>query len=143
MLQIIKIKHNSILFEQVRLIRDEVFIEEQKVPVDIEYEFEEESSHYLAFFEDEAIATARYRLTEEGVKLERFATLEEFRNKGIGAAILNKILHDIRKKDKLIYLNAQEFAVPFYEKHGFLVVGDMFMEANIKHFRMELDKTKE
>ena len=81
MLQIIKIKHNSILFEQVRLIRDEVFIEEQKVPVDIEYEFEEESSHYLAFFEDEAIATARYRLTEEGVKLERFATFEEFRNK--------------------------------------------------------------
>ena len=143
MIQIIAIKYDSILFDQVRLIREEVFIEEQKVPEEIEYEFEEESNHYLAFFEEEAIATARYRETEEGIKLERFATLEEFRNKGIGAAILNKILHDIRKEKKLIYLNAQEFAVPFYQKHGFEVAGEMFMEANIKHYRMELVKTKE
>ncbi|MBL6963734.1 MAG: GNAT family N-acetyltransferase [Bacteroidetes bacterium] len=143
MIQIFAISYDNILFEQVRQIREEVFVEEQNVPLEIEYEFEEESIHYLAFYEDEAIATARYRKTEEGIKLERFATLEEYRNKGIGAAILNKMLHDIRKENKMVYLNAQEVAVKFYEKHGFEVVGEMFMEAGIKHFRMELVKTKD
>jgi predicted GNAT family N-acyltransferase len=138
MLSILKIKHNSILFDEVRLIREEVFILGQNVPEELEYENEEEAHHYLAFYDDEAIATARYRKTSEGFKLERFATLEEYRGKGVGAALLNQILHDLRKETATIYLNSQAAAVDFYKKHGFEVVGDMFMEANIKHYRMEL-----
>ncbi|MBE9481624.1 MAG: GNAT family N-acetyltransferase, partial [Bacteroidetes bacterium] len=66
-------------------IREKVFVIEQKVNPDLEYdEFEDNAQHYLVYLEKKPVATARRRKTEKGIKLERFAILKDYRNKGMG-----------------------------------------------------------
>ncbi|EIM74571.1 N-acetyltransferase GCN5 [Nitritalea halalkaliphila LW7] len=68
-------------------IREKVFVIEQEVAPEEEYDaFEDSSRHFLALLEGKAIGTARWRKTENGVKLERFAVLREARNAGAGSA---------------------------------------------------------
>jgi predicted GNAT family N-acyltransferase len=133
-------KFNSVLnpgLEKIALdIRTEVFVKGQHVDPALEYEFEEESNHYLLFAGDKALSTARWRETPKGIKLERFATLPDFRNKGFGSIILKEILSDIIPLKKTIYLHSQDKAVRFYERHGFEISGDLFIEAYIRHYPM-------
>lgn len=118
-------------------IRRKVFIEEQNVPEEIEAdEHDEHSHHYLITTNNISIATARWRNTEKGIKLERFAVLSTYRNKGYGQLILNEILNDIVPLKKTIYLHSQDTAVNFYLKNNFVIEGEAFYEANIKHFKM-------
>lgn len=124
-------------------IRYNVFVEGQGVPATLENDFHDrtDARHYLARAEDGApTGAARWRETENGVKLERFAVLEGFRNQQIGAALLHAVLTDVRAElpDTGVYLNAQLRAVPFYERHGFRKEGEQFEEAGIQHFRMVL-----
>ena len=100
-----------------------------------------DARHYLARLGDSTPAgAARWRETENGVKLERFAVLANFRNQEVGAALLHAVLVDVRAElpDADVYLNAQIRAVPFYERHGFRKEGEMFEEANIQHYKMVL-----
>jgi len=119
-------------------IRQKVFVEEQNVDPLLEYdEFEKSSRHFLAFVDDMPAGTARWRQTKNGIKLERFAVMQEFRGVGVGSALLRKVLDDIAElKDKVIYLHAQNQVIPFYEKYGFIIKGDEFEEANILHHKM-------
>ena len=118
-------------------IRRKVFVVEQEVEEREEYdEFEPTSIHYLVFVDDTAVGTARWRVTENGIKLERFAVLKEYRNAGAGKAVLLNVLKDVIPLEKKIYLNAQVTAMKFYEREGFISEGDMFIECNIKHYRM-------
>ncbi len=120
-------------------IRQQVFVEEQKVDPSLEYdEFESVAVHYILYVEGEAAATARWRETDNGIKLERFATLQAHRNKGLGAILLRDIMDDILPMEKKIYLHSQLKAIPFYERHGFVKVGEQFTEAEIEHFTMAL-----
>lgn len=125
----------------IRQIRYQVFVEEQKVDVSEEYdEFEETSHHFLAYADDKPVGTARWRRTEKGFKLERFAVLEEYRGMNVGFEILKRILDEVIPKAaaafQAIYLHAQIQALPFYKKQGFEVYGPEFEEANIKHRAM-------
>ena len=124
------------LAELALSIRTRVFVIEQKVDPALEYEFEEESHHYLLFLDDKPVAAARWRETDEGIKLERFATLKEYRNQGLGARILKEIMNDILPLGVPIYLHSQLKAVPFYERRGFEKSGGIFWEANIPHYLM-------
>lgn len=117
-------------------VRDEVFIVEQEVDREEEFEFEEESTHYLLYDRDQPIATGRWRETEKGIKLERFAVLKKYRNQGWGGAVLQRILDDLKGRDEVLYLHAQLPAIPFYERYGFTKEGDEFIEAEIRHYRM-------
>ncbi len=118
-------------------IRQQVFVEEQKVDPSLEYdEFESVAVHYILYVEGEVVATARWRETDNGIKLERFATLQAHRNKGLGAILLRDIMDDILPLEKKIYLHSQLKAIPFYERHGFVKVGGQFTEAEIEHFEM-------
>ena len=122
-------------------IREKVFVEGQGVPATLENDIHDrtDARHYLARAADGTPAgAARWRETEHGVKLERFAVLEGFRNQEIGAALLHAVLADVAAElpDAAVYLNAQLRAVPFYERHGFRKEGEVFEEANIKHYRM-------
>jgi len=124
-------------------IREKVFVEDQGVPATLENDAHDrtDARHYLARTADGTPAgAARWRETENGVKLERFAVLEGFRNQEIGAALLYAVLADVQAElpDAEIYLNAQLRAVPFYERHGFRKEGELFEEANIQHYRMVL-----
>lgn len=125
------------LMDQAFKIREQVFIREQGVPEDLEKDSSDRDAvHYILFDEEKPIATARRRKTTNGIKLERFAVLSEYRNHGIGSKVLHFVLEDLKNEDTTIYLNSQEKAVPFYERYGFVKSGEPFMEAGIRHFLM-------
>ncbi|WP_310394962.1 GNAT family N-acetyltransferase [Hymenobacter sp.] len=124
-------------------IRERVFQEEQGVPAAKEHDEHDRrgARHYLARAADGTPAgAARWRETNHGVKLERFAVLADFRNQEIGAALLHAVLADVQAElpDAVVYLNAQLRAIPFYERHGFRKEGEMFEEADIQHYKMVL-----
>ena len=117
-------------------IRHKVFVIGQNCPEDLEYEFEEESTHFLLFEDEVPLATARHRKTEKGFKLERFAVLETARGKGYGMQVLLAILYDLKDKTEVKYMHAQQQVIPFYEKVGFEKTGSLFEEAGIMHYKM-------
>ncbi|WP_027002455.1 GNAT family N-acetyltransferase [Hugenholtzia roseola] len=123
-------------------IRRVVFVEEQGVAPSEEYdEYETEAQHYLAYSKGKAIGTARWRFTEKGIKLERFAVLRAYRTQGTGTALLKYMLTDILRRlgsGRYLYLHAQLSAMGLYDKFGFEAVGDMFEECKILHYKMEL-----
>lgn len=124
----------------VRDIRFQVFVVEQNVSEDEEYdEFEAVCNHFLATVNNEPAGTARWRKTENGFKLERFAVLAKFRSKGVGKALVEKVLSEVlplSAHQQKIYLHAQVQALPFYQKLGFLPYGETFIEAEIVHKAM-------
>lgn len=123
-------------YTQIEEIRHTVFIIEQKVPIDLEWdEFDKESTHILAYYDNKAVGTAR--LLPDG-HIGRMAVLQDYRNRNVGQSML-KYLLDIEKKDfnSKVLLSAQEHAVEFYKKYGFTVVSDVYLDAGIPHFDME------
>jgi predicted GNAT family N-acyltransferase len=128
--------------KQAFLIRQRVFVEEQKVAPEEEYdEFETSARHFLAYTSDgQACGTARWRYTDKGIKLERFAVLPEFRSKGVGQALVQAVVDDIstqpEAQGKMRYLHAQLTAVGLYERFGFKKKGDQFDECGILHYMM-------
>jgi len=129
--------YNSFRMEQANAIRSEVFIDEQLVDPEIEFEYEEESNYYLLILEDKPVATARWRETPKGIKLERFAMLKEYRNKGWGGKLMEVLLDDVIPLQKSIYLHSQVVAVNYYKRAGFVEKGEHFLEAEIDHVMME------
>ena len=141
MIEIIKFQFkNTELMKTAHNIRHEVFVIGQNCPEEIEWEFEKESTHFLVFDNKEAVATARHRETENGYKLERFAVLESKRGNGYGHIVLKAILEDLSNFNGNIYMHAQLDVIPFYEKMGFEKEGDLFIEANITHYKMSLKR---
>lgn len=140
-MQVLKITDQQAL-QQAFAIREKVFVLEQQVPKEEEYdEFEDTSRHFLAIDEQGMpCGTARWRFTDKGIKLERFAVLKECRGAGVGQALVAAVLEDVYQHpqagEKPIYLHAQLTAVPLYEKFGFNKKGEQFEECDILHYRM-------
>ncbi len=82
-----KVKNKEEL-EKVFAVRKTVFVDEQNCPPELEWENEEESTHFLAEINGEPCGACRWRKTEAGYKLERFAVLKAFRGKRIGQALV-------------------------------------------------------
>jgi predicted GNAT family N-acyltransferase len=117
-------------------IRRTVFVGEQNCPPELEYENEDVSTHFLATVNDVPAGACRWRKTDAGYKLERFAVLKEFRGKRIGQAMVTAVLADLPADAPYIYLNAQLDARSLYARFGFVAEGDQFEEAGIQHFKM-------
>ena len=126
--------------DKVFEIRTKVFVEEQNCPPELEWENEEVSHHFLATYLNQPAGACRWRATEKGYKLERFAVLPAFRGKGIAQKMISTILNDLPKEASYIYLHAQLDAMPLYQKFNFITEGDQFEEAGIQHFKMVLKK---
>lgn len=122
--------------EIVFAIRRKVFVEEQNCPPELEWEFEDESTHFMGTVNSLPAGAARWRKTEKGYKLERFAVLKEFRGYGMGKALVQAVLNNLPGDAHYIYLNAQLAAMGLYEKFGFVKEGPQFEEAGIQHFKM-------
>lgn len=122
--------------EKVFEIRRVVFVEEQNCPPELEWEHEEESTHFLATMDNNPCGACRWRATDHGYKLERFAVLKEYRGKRIGQGLVAAALSDLPEDAHYIYLNAQIEAMPLYAKFGFVAEGEQFEEAGIQHFKM-------
>lgn len=134
-LHVQKVIHSDDL-NKVFAIRKKVFVEEQNCPPDLEWEFEDESNHFLATVDGKPCGACRWRKTDKGYKLERFAVLKEFRGHGIGRALVAEVLANLPKDAEYIYLHAQLDAMRLYAKFGFVPEGNQFEEAGIQHFKM-------
>ncbi len=124
--------------EKVFAIRRQVFVVEQDCPPELEWEFEDESTHFLATVDGESAGAARWRKTDKGYKLERFAGLSEFRGLGVGQELVKAVIAHLPANADYIYLHAQIQAIGLYEKAGFKSTGPEFEEAGIRHYKMVL-----
>jgi predicted GNAT family N-acyltransferase len=119
----------------LRAVRDKVFIREQNVPTEIEWDGSDaDYTHVLITDGDQAVATGR--INGEG-RVGRMAVLAERRGEGIGAIVMEHIeLMASEMGLRAIHLNSQVSAIGFYERLGYTVVGEEFYEANIPHRKM-------
>jgi predicted GNAT family N-acyltransferase len=121
-------------------IRRRVFIEEQRVPEEIELDADDALAfHVLATVSGDAIGCGR--MLDHGdseVKIGRMAVLPQFRGTGIGRDILRFLMDRARARGlRKAVLHAQLSAEGFYLKEGFTPIGDVFDEAGIAHRKME------
>ena len=136
----IKIIETDDDYQSCLFIRKQVFIIGQNIPVEIELDDDKiDATYFLANLSGNPVGTARYRKTDFGIKLERFAVLENARNFGVGKALVLFIVNYL-KNEKKIYLNAQKSVIDFYAKLGFAPVGDQFYEASIPHKKLIYNK---
>lgn len=126
-------------YATLRAIRFAVFVDEQSVPKEIEMDDRDPVCIHLLAFDDDgaAVGTVRIDLEEHG-KIGRLAVLGTHRRTGIGSALM-LAAHDIAAARSLegVWCNAQTAAIVFYERLGYTVVGERFLEAGIVHVRME------
>lgn len=134
-----KIKVSPVIWQQkkqtLRSVRTQVFIEEQHVPVELEWDdADEDAFHFLGYFNQQPVACARLLPTGQ---IGRMAVLKPFRDKGIGKALLIGVIHYAEEKNiGPLFLHAQNQAIPFYKKMEFQVHGEEFMDAGIAHHEM-------
>jgi predicted GNAT family N-acyltransferase len=127
--------------EAARRVRRCVFIEEQAVPEDLEWdEYDATARHFCLWVGGEIVGTARLVIKEGGAgKIGRVAVLREHRGAGRGAALMRRVMADARALGcRELVLDAQVYVIPFYERLGFAAKGDEFLDAGIPHRRMRL-----
>ena len=116
-------------------IRYQVFVDEQKVPIELEIDDDDPlAAHVLCLVDDYPVGTGRILLDGH---IGRLAVLQAHRKQGYG----NKMLHHlelIAQENGLteVFLNAQVTAIPFYEKRGYTIISDVFDDAGISHQTM-------
>ena len=123
--------------EKLRAIRLAVFVIEQNIPEELEWdEFDASSVHALA--EDARGGPIGCgRLLPDG-HIGRMAVISDWRGHGVGAALLVALIERARARgDTRVLLNSQTHAMPFYARFGFVPVGAEYEEAGIPHWTME------
>lgn len=129
--------------DAVRAVRTRVFVEEQNVPPELEWDgLDARCLHVLARAGGEPVGTGR--LTPEG-HVGRMAVLRGWRGRGVGKRLLETLLLIASERhERECVLNAQLSATGFYARFGFRAEGGEFMDAGIPHRRMRLalEKTR-
>jgi predicted GNAT family N-acyltransferase len=122
---------------EAQRIRVAVFVDEQGVPAELEMdELDAQCLHALAFHENLAIGTGR--LLPDG-HIGRMAVLEPWRGRGVGAALLQRLIQAAHERgDREVLLSAQVHALGFYRAQGFILYGEVYEEAGIAHQAMRL-----
>ena len=113
-------------------IRTTVFVDEQRVPAELEMDEKDAVCvHAIAFLDGKAVGTGRLL---PDAHIGRMAVLKECRGQGVGGAILRKLMARATERgDREIVLSAQVRAVRFYREHGFETTGEVYEEAGIPH----------
>ena len=125
--------------ETLRAIRGTVFIEEQQVPKNLEWDGEDEHAHHFLAINAAGQRMGCARLLPSG-QIGRMAVLAEYRGSGIGNLLLNSAVETAKQLGmNKVFLHAQAHAESFYRKAGFRPVGGEYMEAGIAHQSMELE----
>ncbi len=118
------------------LIRERVFVQEQEVPLELEWDGQDESAVHLIAEDAEGRPIGTARLLQDG-QIGRMAVLPNWRKRGVGGALLRELLGlTAQDPDLHPFLNAQTSALGFYQANGFVVEGEEFVEAGIPHLRM-------
>jgi predicted GNAT family N-acyltransferase len=113
-------------------VRMVVFVEEQRVPAELEMDERDAAClHAIAFDGERAVGTGR--LLPDG-HIGRMAVLKAFRGKGVGGEILEALVEAARRRgEREIVLSAQTHALAFYRAHGFEAFGAEYEEAGLPH----------
>jgi len=123
----------------LRAIREAVFIREQGVPEELEWDgLDEGCRHALALsLQGEAIGCGR--LMSNG-HVGRIAVLPQWREQRVGTAIMETLLAEARAQGlRSVDVDAQTQAAPFYRSLDFVEQGEVFMDAGLPHIRMVLE----
>lgn len=127
--------------EDAQRVRIEVFVIEQNVPIDLEWDEGDDVSTHAIAYDEQGQPVATGRLLPDG-HIGRMAVIQPLRGQGLGKEVLQALLQQASKDGhKELLLHAQSYAIPFYAKQGFIVEGDEFLEADIPHrlMRKQLD----
>lgn len=124
---------------QICYIRQKVFVEEQNVSLEEEFDQEDfNCAHFLLYKDNQPIGCCRLIENEDYFKIGRLAVLSEFRHQGGATALLKKAEEVVKEKDgKVIKIAAQVNAQQLYLKNGYIPYGELFLDANIQHIMME------
>lgn len=119
----------------LRRIRERVFVQEQRVPPEQEWDSQDAVAiHFLAVNDDFAMGTAR--LLPDG-SIGRVSVLKEWRGLGIGDSLIKAAIAQAEQRGQREQrLTAQTHAAQFYERLGFEAISDEFIEAGIPHIEM-------
>lgn len=134
----VKIVENHEELEDAFSVRKIVFIKEQSVPEEVEIDqYEDDSVHFVLYHDGAPIGAGRFRLVDGYGKLERICVLKEERKTGAGKQLMTEIEEYARENGiHKLKLNAQTHAIPFYDRLGYEVVSEEFMDAGIPHRTM-------
>ncbi|MDT8405333.1 GNAT family N-acetyltransferase [Sulfuriflexus sp.] len=121
---------------ELRILREFVFIGEQNVPPELEWDGKDESCVHILAQDDKGRGIGTARMTTEG-QIGRMAVLRAWRNRGVGSEMLTALI-TIAKARQLerVQLDAQTHAIDFYLRHDFTAQGEIFMDAGIPHQHM-------
>lgn len=124
--------------QQLRAVRTPVFIKEQFVTPEFEWDdIDDHAVHLIASYDDQPIACLRII---EYQKIGRMAVLIDWRGIGLGAALLHEAINICKKHgSKYIRLSAQTHAIDFYKKSGFKQISEEYCDVDISHVDMQLD----
>ncbi|MGD9604735.1 MAG: GNAT family N-acetyltransferase [Bacilli bacterium] len=120
------------------IVRKIVFVGEQNVTMEEEFDLEEKDRVMFVVYDDEKpIGAARIKIDNNKAKIQRVCILKEYRSLGYGYSLMME-LHKYCDENfvKEIILDAQTHAIPFYEKCGYVVYGELFYDARIPHYHM-------
>jgi predicted GNAT family N-acyltransferase len=121
---------------QLREVRESVFVQEQGVPLELEWDELDPQCHHVIARDAQGNPIGTGRLTPEH-KIGRMAVLAEWRGRGVGDALLQALIEKAHALDwHDVSLHAQVTAINFYARHGFLPYGERFVEAGIDHQSM-------
>mgnify|MGYP002714792909 FL=1 len=129
--------HWNKLEQEAKFIRKQVFIIEQNIPEEEEWDDQDMiSDHFVVYDQNQPIATARLL---QNNSVGRVAVLKAYRGQGIGRMIMLEIIRQAHQQDrKFLQLSSQVHAISFYEKLGFSIQGDAYDECGIPHIKMQL-----
>lgn len=122
----------------LRAVREQVFIVEQHVPTWVEWDTHDATAVHLLAFDDKQQPIACARVLESG-RIGRMGVFKDWRGFGLGQALLAKAIEICKQKNfKQATLSSQTHAVGFYEKAGFKVISEAYIDVNIWHVDMQL-----
>jgi predicted GNAT family N-acyltransferase len=121
-------------------IRMLVFVKGQKVSLEDEQDGQDaKSQHYLLTVDGKPVGVARIRVIEQYAKIERVAILDSYQNKGLGKQLMEAILADLKLNPAIhsARLGSQTHAIAFYERLGFVISSEEYLDAGIPHKDMQ------
>ena len=124
--------------EALKTIRESVFMQEQNVPAELEWDGEDESAVHLLASDVQGAPIGCARILLDG-HIGRMAVLKPWRGQGVGFSLLQRAVEVVKRLGcREAFLYAQSYAIPFYERLGFIAEGEEFMDAGIPHRQMHL-----
>lgn len=136
---VVKVKTGDwlLLKKDAMLIREQVFIQEQDIPAEEEWDdLDAVAEHFVLYVENQAAATARLLPNHS---IGRVAVLQKYRGQSYGKAIMQEVIRVTKAQQRaFVRLSSQVHAIGFYQALGFTTEGDEYLDCGIPHITMTL-----